>query len=42
LDAIGLGLKTHVIAEGCRGIDLRPGDVLRAIEEMKERGAVIV
>ena len=42
LDAIQEGLKTSLILDGCRGVDLCPGDVERAIEEMKSAGAQIV
>jgi len=39
LDARHLGLNTHVILDGCRGIELEPGDIERAIDEMKRCGA---
>ena len=42
LDAIDLGFKTSLIEAGCRGVDLVAGDVERALEEMKQAGAVIV
>jgi nicotinamidase/pyrazinamidase len=42
LDAGQLGLNTHVILDGCRGIDLEPGDINRALDEMKEAGAVLL
>lgn len=42
LDARRLGFKTCVVADGCRGIDLQPGDVDRAFEEMRQAGATIV
>jgi nicotinamidase/pyrazinamidase len=38
LDARGLGFATTLIADGCRGVELRPGDVDRAVAEMKEAG----
>jgi nicotinamidase/pyrazinamidase len=41
LDARRLGFATHVILEGCRGIDLVPGDVDRALEEMCAAGVVL-
>ncbi|MGE5308916.1 MAG: bifunctional nicotinamidase/pyrazinamidase [Deltaproteobacteria bacterium] len=41
-DAVKLGYKTFVVIDGCRGIDLRPGDVERAVEEMKSAGVRIV
>ena len=42
LDARQLGLNTFVIVDGCRGIELEPGDVTRALEEMKRSGAVLL
>ena len=42
LDAVELGFQANVIEDGCRGIDLKAGDVSRAIDEMKTVGAVIV
>jgi len=42
LDASKLSLKINVILDGCRGIDLKPGDVDRAILEMKAAGAKVL
>ncbi len=42
LDAAALGLRTLVVCEGCRGIDLEPGDVERAWDEMRSAGVAIV
>jgi nicotinamidase/pyrazinamidase len=42
LDARQLGLNTHVIVDGCRGIELEPGDIDRALDEMKHVGAVLL
>ncbi len=42
LDARQLGLKTHVIVDGCRGIELESGDIDRALDEMKGVGAVLL
>jgi nicotinamidase/pyrazinamidase len=42
LDAHQLGLNTHVIVDGCRGIGLEPGDIDRALEEMKRTGAILL
>jgi nicotinamidase/pyrazinamidase len=42
LDAHQLGLNTHVIIDGCRGIELEPGDIDRALEEMKRTGAILL
>ena len=41
LDAAELGFQTTVIADGCRGIDLRPGDIERAWERMRAVGRVV-
>ena len=42
LDSRQLGLNTHVILDGCRGIGLEPGDLDRALDEMKHAGAVLL
>jgi len=42
LDGRQLGLNAHVILDGCRGIDLEPGDIACALDEMKEAGAVLL
>src|SRR5262245_27053677 len=42
LDARHLGLTTYVIVDGCRGIELKPGDIDRALDEMKYAGAVLL
>ena len=42
LDARALGLETFVIEDGCRGVDLKPGDVQRAFEEMRQAGVQII
>jgi nicotinamidase/pyrazinamidase len=42
LDALQLGFKTYVIIDGCRGIDLESGDIDRALNEIKQSGAVLV
>ena len=42
LDARHLGLNTHVILDGCRGINLEPGDIDRALDEMKSVGAILL
>lgn len=38
LDAASLGLRTSVVREGCRGIDLAAGDIDRAWAEMAAAG----
>jgi len=42
LDAVGLGFKTHLIVEGCRGVNLNAGDVEKAIEDMEKAGVKII
>lgn len=34
-------LNAHVIVDGCRAIDLKPGDISGALDEMKRAGAVL-
>ena len=41
LDAANLGFKTHLILDGCRGVELQTGDIDGAIEEMKAAGVTI-
>ncbi|NGX61930.1 MAG: hypothetical protein K940chlam9_01421 [Chlamydiae bacterium] len=38
LDALSEGFSVYVIPEGCRGIDLAPGDVEKAYFEMEKAG----
>lgn len=42
LDARGLGFRTHVIADACRGVDLEPGDVDAALVTMRGAGVILV
>ena len=42
LDTRQLGLATCVILDGCRGIELKPGDIDRALDEMERAGAVLL
>ncbi len=42
LDARHLGFNTHIILDGCRGIGLAPGDIDRAIDEMRVAGAIFL
>ena len=42
LDTWPLGLNTHIIKDGCRGIELESGDIDRALDEMKRAGAVLL
>jgi nicotinamidase/pyrazinamidase len=42
LDSTTLGLRSHVIEDACRGVNLRPDDSQKAIEEMRAVGAAII
>jgi len=41
LDAADLGFRVTLIARGCRGVELSPGDCQRAIEAMQAAGVEI-
>jgi len=42
LDSCQLGFDTYLIKDGCRGVNLKPGDSERAIEEMRSAGVKII
>jgi nicotinamidase/pyrazinamidase len=42
LDARALGFDVWLVEDGCRGVELAPGDSERAITEMREAGTTIV
>ena len=42
LDALHAGLQVHILSNAITGIDVRPGDADRALDEMSEAGARIV
>jgi nicotinamidase/pyrazinamidase len=42
LDARKLGMRVTVVADGCRGVNLKPDDSERAFAEMREAGCAIV
>ena len=42
LDAVSLGFRTHLILDGCRGVNLEPKDSHRAVEEMKAAGVFVM
>jgi nicotinamidase/pyrazinamidase len=42
LDARGLGLETYVVTDACRGVERAPGDVERALDELKSAGAQVI
>ena len=41
LDAAELGFETTLVVDACRGVNLSPGDVDRAIEELRAAGVQI-
>ncbi len=42
LDAARLGFHVYVIEDGCRGIELNPGDIQHSLQEMQKAGVKIV
>jgi len=42
LDAAQLGFETFLIEDGCRGVNLQPGDVSRAMEELQQQGITVM
>ncbi len=42
LDACRLGFETYLLADAIRGVDIKPGDSEKAIDEMKKAGAIPV
>jgi len=42
MDALDLGFQVYLIEDGCRGVNLRPDDSARAIDEMRTAGARVV
>jgi nicotinamidase/pyrazinamidase len=42
LDALQLGFNAFLIEDACRGVNLQPGDVERAVKDMRAAGARIV
>ena len=41
LDARGLGFATTLVEDGCRGVELKPGDVAAALDELRRAGVTI-
>jgi len=41
LDAVSEGFETRLISKACRGVEMNPGDIESAINEMKKAGAKI-
>jgi len=42
LDGARLGFNVHLIKDACRGVNLQPGDVDKAIAEMKAKGVRVI
>jgi nicotinamidase/pyrazinamidase len=42
LDAVALGLHTHLIQDASRGVELKPGDIRSAIAAMRGAGVEVV
>lgn len=42
LDALSLGFKTYLVEDATLGVNLQPGDVEKAIEEMRSAGVIVV
>ena len=42
LDAVKLGFRTTLVDDGCRGVELHPGDCAKAIDEMRAAGVSMV
>jgi nicotinamidase/pyrazinamidase len=42
LDAVQEGFDTYLIEDGCRAVELEPGDAERAIEELRRHGVTMV
>ena len=42
LDSTSLGIRTYVIADACRGVNLKPDDSATAIAEMRKAGGLMI
>lgn len=42
LDALSLGFQATLVLDGCRGVNLKPGDVEVAVEDMRKAGAEVI
>lgn len=42
LDAVQLGFAVHVVEDGCRAVNLQPGDGAQALEEMRQAGVRLI
>lgn len=42
LDALELGYRVTLHTKGCRGVEIQPGDCVKAIEEMALNGVEVL
>lgn len=42
LDAVAVGFRVRLVTDGCRAVNLRPGDGERALEELRAAGVELV
>jgi len=42
LDALRLGFRAYLVQDGSRGVELHAGDVVRAVDELRQAGVQIV
>lgn len=42
LDGVALGYQVFLIEDACRGVNLAPGDVAQAIDDMRRAGVVVL
>jgi nicotinamidase/pyrazinamidase len=42
LDAVEAGYKVSLVIDACRGVNVAPGDVDKAVEEMRDKGVKII
>lgn len=42
LDAVQLGFNTYLIEDACRGVEIKKGDINKALLEMKNRGVKLI
>jgi len=42
VDSINLGFKTYVVIDGCRGVNVPPGNLDRVLKDMMDRGIKII
>lgn len=40
-DALALGFRVTVLEDGCRAVEMRPGDGARALESLRQAGAMV-